>query len=294
MSIFLGLLSLIVSILLPVLILFFTGFEALHFSIFFIIPIGALLIGYICGYGYYKGLFKSNVFITGRHYFIGFILSLICIFGIEYTSYMFTCINPQTMEIVYTLDGDHVSNYYSEDYGQLDFFTYKKYMIENTPISFSYKARSIGDISNPTVGWVFAIIDTLGIIIGCLLAGKSQKNHPYCHTCKLYKKEKEILNFSKGDGLAFFEELESYSSQDTNDLSINTLLSPFTLDESLEKEEHFLCTLIYCNSCKKASLKFELYEFNSKNKLEINTDFNYLIDVNYDEIKSFISSTAIA
>ncbi|WP_053955728.1 hypothetical protein [Inediibacterium massiliense] len=291
MSIFLGLLSLIVSILLPVLILFFTGFEALHFSIFFVIPIGALFTGYICGYGYYKGLFKSNVFITGKHFLIGFVLSLICILGIEYTSYMITCINPENMEIVYTLDGDHVSNYYSDDYGQFDFFTYKKYMIENTPISFSYKARSIGDISNPIVGWVFAMIDALGVIVGCLFAGFFQKDHPYCHTCKLYKKEKEIFNFSKGDGLVFFEDLESHLSQN---LSINTLLNSFTLDEHLEKEEHFLCTLIYCDLCKTASLKFELHELNSKNKLEVNTDFTYLIDVNYDEIVHFIHATAVA
>ncbi|QZY55854.1 hypothetical protein [Crassaminicella profunda] len=294
MSIILGLLSLFVSIALPVLILFFIGYEALHFSIFFIIPIGALIIGYICGYGYYKGLFKSNTYITGKHYFIGLILSLICILGVEYSSYVITCIDPQTNAIVYSLDGDHVSNYYTDEYGQLDFLTYKKYMIETTPVSFSYKNKSLGDVSNPIVGWIFTMIDYLGVIVGCLFVGSTQKDHPYCHTCKLYKKEKEIFNFPKMAGEGFFTQLENSLSKDDHQEAFNALLESVSLNPSLEKNEHFLCKLIYCDQCKTASLKFELHEFNSKNKLEINSDFDFIVDVDYESLMNFIHRTAIA
>ena len=194
MSIILGILSLIISIVLPIFILILTDFPAIHFSLLFIIPVGALIIGFICGFGYYKGLHKSNKFISGKHYLIGLILSLICIFGIKYIGYMFTCIDPQTYDIVYTLDGDHISNYEIDGYGQLDFLTYTKYMIENTPISFSYKARSLGDVSNPIMGWVFTMIDFLGVIAGCLFAGYYIKDeNPYCHSCNLYKKKKTIF-----------------------------------------------------------------------------------------------------
>lgn len=294
MSIILGFLSLVISIALPVLILFFTGCEALHFSMFFIIPVGALILGYICGYGYFKGLFKSNTYITGKHYLIGFILSLICIVGVEYASYMITCVDPQTSEIVYSLDGDHVSNYYTDEYGDLDFLTYKKYMIETTPISFSYKNKSLGDVSNPIAGWIFAMIDYLGVLVGCLFSGSMQKDHPYCHTCKLYKKEKDAFNFPKMAGEGFFTQLENCLAKENHQESFNNLLASVTLSPSLEKDEHFLCKLIYCDNCNTASLKFELHELNAKNKLEINSDFEFLVDVDYESLMNFINRPAIA
>lgn len=286
MSIFFGIISLILSILLPVLITVFMKFEVIHFSVFFIIPIGGIAIGYVCGYGYFKGLIKSNTLITGKHYFISVILSLICIFGVTYTTYKLTCIDTETQQIVYTLEGDHISNYDVDGYGQMTFLNYNKYMIESTPISFSYKRRSLGEVSNPVACWIFAIIDYLGVLIGCLIVGSTQQDKPYCNTCKLYKKEKKIFRLPKDKGDKFFEEVEnSMSKTDTNE-SIDSVIDKFKIDEAGKNEEHYLCKIIYCEKCQSASLSFKLYEL-KKNKLEENSKFDYAVDINYDHVKKF-------
>lgn len=293
MSILFGLISLLLSILLPVLITFFTGFEVMRFSIFFIVPIGALIIGYICGYGYFKGLSKSNTFVSRRHFIIGLILSLICILGIKYATYMVTCVDPYTSEIVYTLDGAHVSNYVMEGYGELDFLTYNQYMIETTPISFINKGHSLGEVSNPIVGWIFAIIDYLGVAVGCLFYGFVLRDQPYCHKCMLYKKEKEFFKLSKINGSEFFKKIEGSLSNIDMDESFNSLINEFKLDDSIENEEYYLCKIIYCEECKESLLSFSLYEFNSKKKLSENTEFNHVIDVKYDLVKEFLTEASM-
>lgn len=286
MSIFFGVVSLILSILIPVMITIFMNFEVIHFSVFFIIPIGGAAIGYVCGYGYFKGLVKSNTLITGKHYLISIILSLICIFGITYTTYRLTCMDKENEQIIYSLDGDHISNYYVDGYGQMTFLNYNKYMIESTPISFSYKHRSLGEVSNTTACWIFAIIDYLGVLIGCLLVCSSQQDKPYCHTCKLYKKEKKLFRLPKDKGDKFFEELENSASKvDTNE-SIESIIDKFKTDEAGKNEEHYLCKVIYCENCQSASLSFKLYEL-KKNKLEENSKFDYAVDVDYNDVEKF-------
>lgn len=293
MSILFGLISLLLSILLPVLITFFAGFQPMHFSIFFIIPIGAIFIGYICGYGYFKGLSKSNTFVSRRHFIIGVILSIICILGIKYATYTVTCIDPQTSEIIYTLDGDHISNYEIEGYGQLNFLTYNKYIIENTPISFSRRGRSIGEVSNPIVGWIFAIIDYLGVAVGYLYSGIKLKKRPYCDRCMLYKKEKKLFKFSKANGSELFNELEGSLSKMDMGESFSTLMNKFKLDDSSINQEHYLCKIIYCEDCKDASLSFSLYEFDSKRKLKENSEFSHAVNVKYDLVKGFLTETSM-
>jgi hypothetical protein len=289
MSILFGTLSLFLSIFLPVLILFITGFQIMSFSLFFIIPVGALAIGYLCGYGYFKGLVKSNTYILRKHFLIGIILSFVCIIGIKYATYSLTCLDPETYDIVYSLDGDHVSNYEVDGYGQMNFLNYTIFMIETTPISFSYKAQSIGEVSNPIASWIFALIDFLGVSLGAMVAGSNQKDNPYCHRCQLYKKKKDIIKVPKAEGTRFFEELENSVAKADMGESTKALISNFNIDQSLEKEEHFLGKLIYCESCHKASLDFEYHQFNSKKKLEKNPDYKHTVDVNYSIIDSPIN-----
>lgn len=288
MSIIFGLLTLVVSILLPSAILYFTEFELLHFSMFFIIPVGAIVIGYICGYGYYKGLFLSNKYISKIQIVIGVILSVICMFGIEYVCYQFIRIDPVTNEMIYGFTGDHISNYYLDDFGQLTFFNYIRFKIENTPISFSYKARSIGTVSNPIICWIFNIIDYLGVTLGVIFAALYQKRHEYCHTCKLYKKKKQLFEIPLSEGAEYIQKLEEAKLSNDSSEKISSLLNSYHGDNGLKKQEHYDCEMIYCSSCRTAKLCFTRYMLNSKKQIEKDNSYEYSLDIDYDCARRFI------
>jgi hypothetical protein len=280
MSILFGIISLFLSILVPTLVLTFTDFQIMGFSLFFVIPVGAIAIGYIAGFGYYKGLVKSNIYVSKKHIVVGLFIALICIFGLKYAEYSITYLDPITGGITYALTGvDHISNYEIDGYGKLNFINYTRLIIESTPISFSYRARSMGEISNPTVSWVFAFIDFLGVIAGCLYVGISKRTLPYCHSCQLYNKELKLIKIPTEDGENFFEELNACFASEEVGTSIISLLDKHQLNTLPKNAEHYQGILVYCENCKAATLRFELYKLNSKKQLVINSSFELDIKV---------------
>jgi hypothetical protein len=293
MSILLGLLSLVISIAVPVLIMIFADFQLLHFSIFFIIPAGAIAIGYACGFGFFKGLIISNKKISSKHFIIGILMAFICLASIKYATYHLTCVSPETGKIEYKLDGNHISNYQIDGYGRMTFVNFNKFMIESTPITFSRRgSQTLGEVTNPTACWVFAIIDFLGVFIGVIAAGIGIKDkHQYCETCNKYKNSKKIFKLLKTDGQAFFDELEII----TNDISESTSLKQIIekYNGKVKTGDAFLeCTLIYCHNCKKATLSFKLFEVTSTNKVKENSEFKYNVAINYNLVRDYIKEIA--
>jgi hypothetical protein len=287
MSILLGLLSLIASIAIPILIMVFTNYELISLGIFFVIPAGAIAIGYVCGFGLFKGLILSSKRITAKHFVIVMLMALISFASIKYITYSLTCINTETGKIEYSMDGDHVGNYDVPGYGSMTFLNYSKLMIESTPISFSYKSRSMGEVDNPTVSWVFAIINFIGIFIGAVAAGIGFKDkHQYCESCNNYKKSKKIFKILKTDGQSFFEELEML----TNDVSDSTSLKQIVGKYGKVKlgNAFFEGTLIYCNNCRKSTLSVKLFEVSSTNKIHENDEFEYNVNLNFNIAREYI------
>ncbi|MGB4659944.1 MAG: hypothetical protein WBI07_12235 [Mobilitalea sp.] len=288
MSILLGSFTLVLSILLPSAILYFTGFELLHFSLFFIIPVGAIAIGYICGYGYFKGLYLSNKYISKTQIIVGIIISFLCMLGIEFACYQFICVDPVTNELVYSFKGDSISNYYMEGFGQLTFFNYIRFKIESTPISFSYKARAIGDVTNPVVCWIFYIVDFLGITLGVVIAALYQRGHEYCHTCNLYNKKIKLFSLSNSEGSECINRLNEFMSDNNDGETLGSILISYRKDNELHKQDHYDCVMIYCDSCRTANINFKKYLLNSKKQIEEVTSFVYSLNIDYDSAKSFL------
>lgn len=280
MSIILGILSLIAVIIASVAVTFLTGFELLHLSVFLIMPLGSLFIGYWGGYGYFKGLVLSNKYIAFKHFFVGFILSLLCIAAIKYTTYYFTCIDPENNTIIYSYNGDHISNYEAVGYGKLDFLNYNKYMIENTPISFVIKSLDFAEISHPMIGWLSVFIDFLGVISGFILAGLIQRKNPYCHDCKLYKKKKKLFIISKTEKDNFFNQLNDLTSQGKWETAYS-MLSKYAFDKNVKNQEHLLCKLSYCKNCNISELNFELYELSYLKRIKKNPYYEHPITIDY-------------
>lgn len=284
MSIILGLVSLIIAVAISIAATVFLNFEVLHFSIMFIIPIGALIIGGICGYGYFKGLVLSNKAIKGSHYLIALVMGIICLGVIKYGTYQLTCINPETYDIEYTLNGDHISNYELPEYGQMTFMNFNRYLIETTPISFSLRRKQVAEVSNKTLSWVLAIIDYLGVIMGCLVASSfATGDRTYCEKCKRYMKRKHIFNIPKEDGEGFFIALETLLAESMPTETLKNLEQRFNKNA----KEYYKCYLSYCESCKKTTLDITLLEKVAHNKYRENKEFEYKKNIDYNLIKAY-------
>ncbi|GKX29959.1 hypothetical protein SH1V18_24390 [Vallitalea longa] len=292
MSIILGLFTLLLSIAIPLALLLTTNFQVIHFALFFIIPVGAIFTGYLCGYGYFKGLVLSNRKITGGHYFVGLIMAIVCLVSVLYGTYYLSCFNEEEQKIEYSLEGNHVSDYEVNGYGEMTFPKYTRYMIENTPVSFSIRSTNITEVSNPIFGWIVTIIDYLGLLAGCLACGSSiYDKYEYCDNCKKYKKKKKIFDIPKPNGKGFFDELETLVNNLNMSIFLEEIIDKYKNDR-LKTGEYYECYLIYCESCRSASFKFKLYEKNKKGKVVENDDFKYTIDVNYDFVRNYIKKDA--
>lgn len=284
MSIILGLVSLVIATAISIAATVFLDFEVLHFSIVFIIPIGALIIGGICGYGYFKGLVLSNKAIKGYHYLIAFILGIICLGAIKYGTYQLTCINPETFNIEYSLDGDHISNYELPDYGPMTFVNFNRYLIETTPVSFSYRRREVAEVSNKTAGWVLTIIDYLGLIVGCMVvSGFATGDRIYCDKCKKYMKRKHIFNIPKEEGEGFFIALESLMAEPMPVTTLKELEQKF----SKNTKEYYKCYISYCESCKDTILDITLIEKDGNNKYTENDEFEYKKKIDFNLVQVY-------
>ncbi|WFD08826.1 hypothetical protein [Tepidibacter hydrothermalis] len=275
MRFILGLISLIASIALAVCIQIFANFDILHFGVLMIVPAGAIAIGYISTTGYFKGMEKSNVYLTPLRMVFAIIIAIISMISIEYIVYLFTSVDPETYNTIYSLDkGAHISEFEVEGYGQMTFLNFKRYMIESTPMSFSLKHKEIFSVTSVTGLYILNSIDYLGIIIGAWLCGMKLKDKSYCHQCNTYRQILPIFNLPKEQGEVFIHELESVLSTE-DDIKISSFLNQYSYNQSVSKQEHYLCNVAYCLNCPTAILSIELYEYNSKKAVVKNESFEY-------------------
>lgn len=282
-----SLISLLFSIGIPLLILFYTNFNAIHFSLFFIVPVGAIIVGFIGGFGFFFGLRKKDIYISKKYVFLGILLSLITVFGIKYGEYKLTCYTGN--DIVFSTSGDHISNYIAPDGKPFNFISYTKLVVENTPISFSYKTRSLGSVTNPIICWIFFAIDVLGVIIGGALMASVTHDVPYCHTCSKYMDVKDSFGVLVSKDDEFMKDLKTNLDKSSSRELIE-YINKFKVSLPIKKEPYFKGIINHCSECRKATLVIEQYSLNRKNSLEKNSDFKFSSDINYDAAMTLLKN----
>lgn len=286
MGVILTLGTMLVGILIPILIMLYTGWDLINFSIMFVVPIGAIAVGYVCGFGYFKSLVKADKKIDKGHYVTGAILALICFVAIMYGQYYITCIDAAGY-VTYGLDGDHISNYIHDDYGPLTFFNFIIYNIETTVVSFSHRTTELGTVENVTLNYVFFVVNIIGMIYGFISSGFGRSEQPYCEKCRRYKKNIEISDIPKENMDGVIGEIEKLAAVNDQGNFLKEYLRNYKLDDKLRKQEHIEGELCFCEECKSAVLKFSLYEFSKKNNLDINLDYSKEISVPYEMVKYY-------
>lgn len=279
LSILLGILSLIVGIALGVLPQIFFDFDIIGFSVFFVVPLGAFGIGYVTGWGYFKGMVLSHKQIKGIHLLISVIVMCIAFVSIRYTTYYLTCLNPETMEIYYAYDPvNHISNYEFDGYGQLTFIPFTKLLMDTATVSFSRRSRELGSVSNATMNYIFEVISLIGGMVGAFSAGLTYKSKPYCVNCQRYKKRKELFAMATASAEEFTLRLENALQTNAID-DVKAALAEYTMDKTGIDDHFALFVLIYCEKCQESVISIEIYKKNGKGRIEQDDNFEKYISI---------------
>lgn len=290
MSILLGILSLIVGIAFGVIPQLIFDFDVIGFSVFFVVPMGAICVGYVTGWGYFKGLTLSHKQIKGIHLLISMIIMCIAFVSIRYITYFLTCLDPETMEVYYAYDPlNHVSTYEMDGYGQLTFMSYTKLLMDTASVSFSHRTREIGSVSNATMNYVFEGISLLGAMIGSYSAGAKFKSKPYCVNCKRYKKRKELFAMATASAGPFIAGLET-AIQTTASEDIKAALSEYSMDKTGIKDNFALFVLLYCDKCQEAVISVEIYAKDRKGRIEQDDSFEKFITIPYSYFNDYTTA----
>lgn len=105
-GILLGVISTAITIFIAIATIAFTGYYLHSFSLFFVIPIGALLAGALCSSGLFLGLHFCRRKSVTFHNFIALCLGVIGFLGIYYGLYA-TAYVSSDMKINHTFEGEH-------------------------------------------------------------------------------------------------------------------------------------------------------------------------------------------
>jgi hypothetical protein len=143
------------------------GFDPMTFYIFFIVPVGALLVGLLAGSGYALMSWIRNSFVHFRSKVIIFVLGALTYVLAHYITYM-----------ALLAANDVPSEAFS-------FFDYIRLLCENI---------SYGDIHDDEgvalgkFGYLIQLVEWAGFAFGGIIPLLILQTIPYCHHCQRYKK----------------------------------------------------------------------------------------------------------
>lgn len=163
------------------------GFSIYTWSLWFVIPIGALFSGFAGASGYYAGSWFFGHRPTRLLLLNIVIASVATFFLIHYLSYI-------TLEI----EGKRVSDY-------IPFWQYLDIAIRSASMEFRYrgavKLGSTGELG--AFGYVFAVLQVIGFAAGGFAVYAHLVSKPYCEKCSRYLsgKGRQVRYTSDAEGL---------------------------------------------------------------------------------------------
>lgn len=275
-------LSFVGTIVVVVLFNHITGWELNSFSLWFIIPVGGLLVGAAAASGLFYGYLKDNKPVGAREYIIGILIGLTAFYGINYVSYLTTYVD-QNNEINYSFKGDPISSYEIDG----EPITFGKYLdISKTSQQSIYFHGSTTDINTGKTGTsLINILQVLasglaGLGIGLIIVG----NRRYCENCKKYTIEKVLSKFD----VEHYEEVMKSLVESSNDpTTLKRIITETKLTE--EKVNTYAQTEIdYCPDCYDSRLVVKVFQMNSKKEFEELTKFKQVIQISVNTSRAIV------
>lgn len=257
--------TLIATIIIVVIFNHLTGYEVQAFSFFFIVPLGALLVGAAASSGLFFGLLKDDKPVTKEHYMIGAVIGLIAFFGIYYVSYKTTYLDANN-EINYSFNGDPISSYELEG----EPITFSKFMSlsRGGKQQFYFHGRPVGEEVDTGEGfgtfmWYLEMLAAAAAGAGVgltIVGGKS-----YCDKCKKYMHEKTLLKFS----IDKFDEVADDLNASLNDVSkLKHIFATHELKKDEKVQAFAQVDLVHCPNCYDARLVVKIFRLGSNSSFE--------------------------
>ncbi|HBK84757.1 MAG TPA: hypothetical protein DDZ53_01845 [Firmicutes bacterium] len=276
-----GLISVILVTLLVVAVHSLLSFDLTSFSLFFIVPVGAIFTSAAACYGYYLGLLKSNKKLDSRLKWVGVLFAFVAYVVMQYGFYC-TAYLDENMDLNFQMTGEHISQFCFSDADEpISFFSFTKMVIESRTISFTRYGNSVLEVKeNAVVNWVFFGIDLLGAMFGSVVAQMIViGSRKYCDQCRRYMKQKDLFKFPAGDQ----ETLDSLTNSD--------LLTADKLHELLSaqydgEDVHYDVQLDWCTECSDGYLQLKLMQPDRKGRMTHNEEES--IEVRLSSARRFL------
>jgi hypothetical protein len=282
--------SFVGTILVVVLFNNISGYEIHSFNLWFIIPIGALLVGAGATAGMFYGHLRYNRVVSGRTYLIGLVMGVVALYGVYYVSYLTTYITPDN-EINYSFNGDHISTY-EIDGEQITFGKYLEITRQSSSHQFFFRgvprgeSYETGEGVNTFYFWLQLIGAALGGIGGGLVMLGDKK---YCQKCKKYKKEKELFKFDVDE----YEAVVGKLGEAITDIPKLNKLSKETKLKDEKVNAYAEVDLEYCPTCFDSYLLIKVMKLNSDSAFEEVQKFRQTIEVNSEIAEAIISESSV-
>jgi hypothetical protein len=215
---------------------FHAHFDISSFMLWFIIPVGSGLCGFVAASGYYLASRITQRPATRR-----LALNMILVGASTYALIQYLNYHALVLD-----DGTKVSDI-------VPFWTYYQYAIESTKLQFRMRGTAIGSPTESlgSAGYIYEGIRFLGFLAGGLVCWKLLSNHPYCEECNKYYNKKAILS---NVSLEKFNEFLS-----TCGLNFPGIIDKFTAIMSQKPVKGFKVSLFSCLTCDRKVFDFSIW-----------------------------------
>jgi hypothetical protein len=218
------------------LINFHAHFDISSFMLWFILPVGSGLCGFVAASGYYLASRITQRPATRR-----LALNMILVGASTYALIQYLNYHALVLD-----DGTRVSNI-------VPFWTYYQYAIESTQLQFRMRGTAIGSPTENlgSAGYIYEGIRFLGFLAGGFVCWKILSNHPYCEECNKYYKKKKLLS---NVDLEKFNEFVT-----TCGLTFPGIIEKFTAIMSKKPVKGFNVSLFSCLTCDRKVFDFSIW-----------------------------------
>jgi len=165
------------------------GWQLTSFGLFFIVPVGSIIVGagISTGYGFIAG--KLNKKLTGIDWILVLFLTLLAVYLMYFTFYSMTSVDNNGKIIYSFTEGNHISGYTIEGSEQpMNFINFMKNDIGSRQITFYTRYTGSKALTLPrstTVGWIDFIIELIGYLLGATVI-TFVFTGDYCDKCGVY------------------------------------------------------------------------------------------------------------
>jgi len=278
-----GLIGIVLSVAIALGLLSLGDFELYSFSLWFVFPIGGIVLGIISTSVYFWRIVKKGFKPSKHHYIIAAAMAMLTFFIIQFGEYRMTYVD-EGKEINHQFNGDHISNYMDQDDNAFTFTYYVAYKLNNSNSSLMYRGMEISEIDSSAGYNLFSwILDLAGFLLGGLSSGLlliSGKTH--CTACKrAYVKEHRLgeLSLEKvietQSGLVHTIESNNFPAF----IEMINREDIFSNNEAEVHEETYVIKIGACPNCQHGYVIMRYYSKNSEGEYDENESKKIVIPI---------------